>query len=52
MKEVNEDRYKIYNGDCFKIMQELIDKGTKIDTIICDPPYNIDIAEWDRNFDI
>ena len=49
---MNEDRYKIYNGDCFKIMQELIDKGTKIDTIICDPPYNIDIAEWDRNFDI
>ena len=49
---MNEDRYKIYNGDCFKIMQELIDKGTKVDTIICDPPYNIDIAEWDRNFDI
>lgn len=23
-----------------------------MDAIICDPPYNIDIADWDNNFDI
>lgn len=31
----------LYNGDCLKIMQELIDKGIKVDAVITDPPYNI-----------
>jgi len=30
---------KLYRGDCLKIMQKLIDKGVKVDAIICDPPY-------------
>lgn len=47
-----EDRFKIYNGDCFEVMQELIKNGVTVDAIICDPPYNIDIADWDNNFDI
>ena len=42
---------KLYNDDCFKIMQELIDSEIKVDHIICDPPYNINIASWDNNFD-
>ncbi len=49
---MNEDRYTIYNDDCFKIMENMIEKGIKVDSVICDPPYNIDIAEWDKNFDI
>lgn len=49
---MNEDRFTIYNGDCFSEMQKLIDSGVKVDAIICDPPYNIDIADWDSNFDI
>ncbi len=49
---MNEDRYTLYNNDCFSVMEELISKGVKVDTIICDPPYNIDIADWDNNFDI
>lgn len=49
---MNEDRYTIYNGDCFEIMEKLIKEGVKVDAIICDPPYNIDIADWDNNFDI
>lgn len=48
---INEN-YKLYNGDCFEIMQNLIDNDVKVDAIICDPPYNIDIADWDKNFDI
>ena len=32
-------------------MEELINKGVKVDHIICDPPYNINIAKWDNNFD-
>lgn len=51
MDELNE-LHSLYNGDCFKIMEELIEKGTTVDAIICDPPYNINIADWDNNFNI
>ena len=36
---------KIYNEDCLEGMKRIPDGS--IDTIITDPPYNIDIAEWD-----
>lgn len=49
---MNEDRFTIHNGDCFNIMEELIKQKVQVDAIICDPPYNIDIADWDKNFDI
>lgn len=49
---MNEDRFTIHNGDCFLIMEELIRQKIQVDAIICDPPYNIDIADWDKNFDI
>lgn len=49
---MNEDRFTIHNGDCFLIMEELIRQKIQVDAIICDPPYNIDIAAWDKNFDI
>jgi site-specific DNA-methyltransferase (adenine-specific) len=48
---MNEENFKIYNDDCFKRMEKLIEEGVHIDHIICDPPYNIDIADWDKNFD-
>lgn len=38
-------------GNCFEIMQQLIDAGIKVNAIICDPPYNINYDTWD-NFDI
>lgn len=44
--------YVIYNGDCFQIMQNLIDKGILVDAIICDPPYTINYTEWDKEFNI
>lgn len=49
---MNEDRFTIHNGDCFLIMEELIRQKIQVGAIICDPPYNIDIADWDKNFDI
>lgn len=49
---MNEDRFTIINDDCFIAMEKLIQQNVKVDAIICDPPYNIDIAEWDNNFDI
>lgn len=32
---------QLYNGDCIKVMQELIDKNVKADLIVTDPPYLI-----------
>ena len=40
--------YKIYNGDCLKIMGELIDSGVKVDAIITDPPYGTTACKWDN----
>lgn len=31
----------LYNGDCLEIMEQLINKGVKVDAIITDPPYEI-----------
>lgn len=47
-----EENYKIYNDDCFKIMEQLIDDGVTVDAIICDPPYVINYAEWDKEFNM
>jgi len=30
---------KLYNGDCLETMDLLIEKGVRVDAIICDPPY-------------
>ena len=38
--------YKLYNGDCLGVMQEIPSKS--IDLILIDPPYNISKAEWDK----
>ena len=59
---------ELYNGDCLKIMQQLIDKKIKVDACITDPPYNIsrpnnfqtmtcsrigmDFGEWDKDFNL
>jgi DNA modification methylase len=47
-----DNKIEVYNDDCFKIMRELINNGVVVDAIICDPPYNINIADWDNNFHI
>ncbi|NCD06443.1 MAG: site-specific DNA-methyltransferase [Spirochaetia bacterium] len=38
---------KLYKGDCLEIMDELIDKGIKVDAIITDPPYGTTDCKWD-----
>ncbi len=43
-----EENYKIYNDDCFKIMQQLIDDGVTVNAFICDPPYVINYADWHK----
>ena len=43
---------ELYNDDCFNIMKKLIADGIKVDAIICDPPYLINYADWDREFNM
>lgn len=33
-------------------MQQLVDRNVKVNAIICDPPYIINYADWDKEFDI
>ena len=44
------ERYKLYQGDCLEIMDELISLGIKFDAIITDPPYGkiTKTCEWDK----
>ena len=43
---------KLYNDDCFKIMKQLKEENVKVDAIICDPPYTINYADWDKEFNM
>ena len=43
---------KLYNDDCFKIMQQLIDQNIEVDAIIVDPPYIINYTDWDKEFNM
>lgn len=45
-------KFKLCFGDCIEIMQELIKQGVKVNAIITDPPYNINQADWDNQFDL
>lgn len=39
--EIMEEKYELYNGDCLEIMDRLIEKGIKVDMILCDLPYGV-----------
>lgn len=58
--------FDLLQGNCLEIMNDLIERGVKVDAVITDPPYNIsrknnfhtmnrvglDFGEWDKNFDL
>lgn len=39
--------YKLYQGDCLEVMDELISLGVKFDAIITDPPFGTTACRWD-----
>lgn len=43
---------ELHNNDCFEIMDNLIEKGVKVDAVITDPPYSITACKWDIPFDL
>lgn len=50
IKEYNDGI--LYNGDCFNILDYLIENNIQVNHIICDTPYNIGQDEWDKGFDL
>ena len=42
----------LYNEDCKVILQDLVNRGIVVDTIIADIPYNIKQADWDSGFNL
>ena len=36
-------KYKLYKGDCLKMMDKLIEEGVKVDMILTDPPYRKEV---------
>jgi len=38
---------ELINGDCLEEMDKLIERGIKVDAIICDPPFGITACKWD-----
>ena len=41
------EQYKLYNGDCLEVMDQLIEQEIKVDMILCDPPYGTTACKWD-----
>lgn len=40
---------ELYNGDCLEVMDKLIEQGVKVDAIITDPPYGINLTPQRKN---
>ena len=43
---------ELFNDDCFKILEELKEKGVKIDMVLTDLPYNLTQCNWDTTINI
>ena len=37
-------KYKLYQGDCLEVMDKLIKEGIKVDMVLTDPPYGINLT--------
>ena len=44
---IKDERYKLYQGECLEVMDELIGLGVKFDAIITDPPFGTTTCKWD-----
>ena len=40
---IENERYKLYKGDCLEVMDKLISLGVKFDAIITDPPFGKEV---------
>ena len=44
---VEDERYKLYQGDCLEVMDRLISLGVKFDMVLTDMPYGTTQNKWD-----
>ena len=51
MKKLENKKNLLFEGDCFEVLDWLIEQNIKVDAIITDPPYNLGIDLWDNDFD-
>ena len=47
-EQLEKQPYKLFNGDCLQVMDELIKEGVTIDAIITDIPYGTTACKWDN----
>lgn len=47
--ETERTCHSVFTADCLKVLQKIPDQSVQL--ILCDPPYNISVAEWDRHED-
>ena len=45
---IENERYKLYQGDCLEVMDRLIKDGLKVNHIIVDLPYETTSLTWDK----
>ena len=45
---IDGDRVRLYREDCLRAMDFMRLQGERVSAVITDPPYGLDIAEWDR----
>ena len=43
-----QDKFKLYNDDCFKVFEELIANNVEVDCVLTDPPYGINFISGYR----
>ena len=43
---------KLYNDNCIKVMQQLIEQKVKVDAVITDPPYGMTACKWDFSIEL
>jgi len=48
-KSVTKTKHCIFSIDCLKLLKQIPDNSIQL--IICDPPYNIKMANWDKRID-
>lgn len=44
---VNETIHAVFSADCLEVLKSLPDNSIQL--IVCDPPYNILMADWDKH---
>lgn len=45
---IENEIYKLYQGDCLEVMDELIKEGVKVNHIVVDLPYETTSLAWDK----